>query len=325
VKEDNVTQHLQSFVSTWRNIYGKACKEVAELIHNDQIDILIELTGHTAGNRLDVIAMKPAPIQITYLGYPNTTGLKTVDYFLTDSLVDPPDTIQPFTEKLIRLPNFFLTYMAPPTIPDISPLPASKNGFITFGSFNNLAKIAPQVFSAWCSILRAVPNSRLVMKCKPFASLAVKQRILQQFTQNGIDSSRIDLFPLIQSNFEHLKAYELMDVSLDSWPYAGMTTTFESLLMGVPIVTLKGNCHSHNIGVSLLTHIGLPEWIANSEEAYVQLAVSQANNIDILEKRRSTLRDMLLESGICNCGAFTKNLEDKYREIWIKYIKDNKS
>lgn len=289
VKEDSVTQTLKQFVTKWRNIYGRPCKEVATMIFEDQIDILVELTGHTAGNRLDVVALKPAPIQITYLGYPNTTGLTTVDYRLTDAHADPntsnfhDNNSQKFTETLIRLPYCFLTYTPPTKIPDISPLPYLSNNYITFGSFNNLAKITPQVFALWARILKSVPDSRLVMKCKPFASMIVKQRILRQFAQSGVDSSRIELHSLMQSNYEHLKAYEFMDIALDSWPYAGTTTTCESLLMGVPMITLRGNCHAHNIGVSLLQNVDLSDWIANSEEDYVHIAMRQAKNIEQLK------------------------------------------
>lgn len=253
------------------------------MIHQDQVDILIELTGHTAGNRLDVVAMKPAPIQITYLGYPNTTGLSTVDYRFTDELADPWNTTQRFTEELIRLPKCFLTYTAPQQPPPVSPLPALTNKFITFGSFNNLAKISQPVLMVWSAILRNIPNSRLVMKCKPFASAAVQQRILDQFIANGIDHSRIDLLPLMQRSFDHLKAYELMDISLDSWPYAGTTTTCESLFMGVPVITLRGSCHSHNVGSSLLNQVGLGSWIAQNDHDYVQIAINHAKNFDRLQ------------------------------------------
>ena len=253
------------------------------MIHKDKIDILIELTGHTAGNRLDVVAMKPAPIQITYLGYPNTTGLQSVDYRFVDDCTDPWNTTQQFTEELVRLPKCFLTYTPPQPAPAVAALPAINNKYITFGSFNNLAKISQNVLVVWSTILRNIPNSRFVMKCKPFASTAVQQRILAQFANNGIDSSRIDLMPLMQRNYDHLKAYELIDIALDSWPYAGTTTTCESLFMGVPVITLKGDCHSHCIGVSLLNQVGLTQWIATNDNDYVRIAIQNAKNIERLQ------------------------------------------
>jgi len=325
VKEDNVTLHLKSCVPKWRNIYGIPSSEAAKMIYDDKIDILVELTGHTAGNRLDVVAKKPAPIQITYLGYPNTTGLKRVDYRLTDSVADPVDTQQPFTEELIRLPHCFLSYMVPEDIPAVSPAPVSETNYITFGSFNNLAKITPQVFFLWYKILRQVPNSRIVMKCKPFVSYAVKQRVLNIFARNGIEGSRVELLPLVQNNLEHLNSYNRIDICLDTWPFTGTTTICESLLMGVPVITLRGHCHSHNMAASILQEVSLSEWIANSEEEYLRIAVEMAKKSEYITNLRAKLRDMFLETSICKCEEFTRQLEDTYRELWQQYLYNNKS
>jgi len=323
VKEDLKTQYLRDFSTCWKSVYNKPTEEVAAMIQADKIDILVELTGHTAGNRLDVIAMKPAPIQITYIGYPNTTGLTTVDYRLCDEFTDPLNTSQEFTETLVRLPYCFLTYTPPPNAPPVLGLPALQRNFVTFGSFNNLAKITPQVLNVWATILNSIPNSRLVMKCKPFASQAVQNRILEIFAQKGISSSRIDLLPLMPRNYDHLKAYETMDISLDSWPYSGTTTTCESLYMGVPVISLKGDCHAHNVGLSLLNQVGLTDWIANREEDYVQIAIRESSNLERLQGIRSRLRSNMLESYLCDGTAFTKNLEQTYQKLWEKFVNNH--
>ncbi|MQL80703.1 hypothetical protein Taro_013156 [Colocasia esculenta] len=198
----------------WREIYGIDEKKVAEMVREDKIDILVELTGHTANNKLGMMACRPAPIQATWIGYPNTTGLPTIDYRFTDALADPPDTRQKHVEELIRLPQCFLCYTPSPEAGLVSPTPASANGFVTFGSFNNLAKITPNVLRVWARILCAVPNSRLVVKCKPFCCDSVRQRFLSTLEQLGLESLRVDLLPLILLNHDHMQAYSLMDISI---------------------------------------------------------------------------------------------------------------
>ncbi len=177
VRNDRKTEHLQKLSHSWRTVFGLGSKEVADLIRKDKIDILVELTGHTAGNRLDVMAHKPAPIQVTWIGYPNTTGLPTVDYRFTDDVVDPVDTKQEYIEELVRLPGPFLCYTPPSDAPDVSALPAATNGFITFGSFNNLAKVNDRVLQVWCTILKRVPDSRILIKCKPFACPSIRKKV----------------------------------------------------------------------------------------------------------------------------------------------------
>ncbi|KAH9615509.1 hypothetical protein KSS87_003007 [Heliosperma pusillum] len=240
----------------WRDIYGVDEKKVAEMVREDKVDILVELTGHTANNKLGTLACRPAPLQVTWIGYPNTTGLPTIDYRISDALADPPRTRQKHVEELVRLPNSFLCYTPSPEAGPISESPALGNGFVTFGSFNNLAKITPKVLRVWAKILCAVPNSRLVVKCKPFCCDSIRLRFLSTLEQLGVEPVRVDLLPLILLNHDHMQAYALMDISLDTFPYAGTTTTCESLYMGVPCVTMAGNVHAHNVGVSLLKNVG---------------------------------------------------------------------
>ncbi|KAF3441625.1 hypothetical protein FNV43_RR15540 [Rhamnella rubrinervis] len=303
----------------WRDIYGIDEKKVAVMVREDKVDILVELTGHTANNKLGMMACRPAPVQVTWIGYPNTTGLPTVDYRISDSLADPPDTKQKHVEELVRLPECFLCYTPSPEAGPIAPTPALSNGFITFGSFNNLAKITPKVLQVWARILCAVPNSRLVVKCKPFCCDSVRQRFITTLEQLGLESLRVDLLPLILLNHDHMQAYSLMDISLDTFPYAGTTTTCESLYMGVPCVTMAGSVHAHNVGVSLLGNVGLEHLIAKNEEEYVQLALHLASDITALSNLRMSLRELMSKSPVCDGPKYVLGLESTYRNMWRRY------
>ncbi|KAG2430578.1 hypothetical protein HXX76_010096 [Chlamydomonas incerta] len=260
-KPDSKTARLRAATEAaggvWRDAAALTEAELAEAVRADGVDLLLELTGHTANNRLGVMARRPAPVQATWIGYPNSTGLAAVDYRITDAICDPYDTKQTFVEELVRLPGCFLCYTPAADAPPVSPPPCLHNGYITFGSFNNLAKITPQVLRVWAAILAAVPRSRLVLKNKPFACEAARSHLLRQLAALGVEAWRVDLLPLAPGNAQHLAQYALMDISLDPFPYAGTTTTTESLYMGVPTLTLAGRCHAHNVGVSLLTAVGL--------------------------------------------------------------------
>ncbi|XP_006659697.1 probable UDP-N-acetylglucosamine--peptide N-acetylglucosaminyltransferase SPINDLY [Oryza brachyantha] len=303
----------------WRDIYGIDEKKVASLVREDKVDILVELTGHTANNKLGTMACRPAPIQVTWIGYPNTTGLPTIDYRITDSLADPPNTVQKHVEELVRLPESFLCYSPSPEAGPVCPTPAILNGFITFGSFNNLAKITPKVLQVWAKILCAVPNSRLVVKCKPFCCDNIRQKFLSALQDLGLEPLRVDLLPLIHLNHDHMQAYSLMDISLDTFPYAGTTTTCESLYMGVPCVTMAGSVHAHNVGVSLLTKVGLGRLVAKSEDEYVSLALDLAADVTALQELRMSLRGLMLKSPVCDGENFTGGLESAYRNMWRRY------
>ncbi|CAN1772276.1 Probable UDP-N-acetylglucosamine--peptide N-acetylglucosaminyltransferase SPINDLY [Linum perenne] len=323
VKADAKTNRFKEKVlkkgGMWRDIYGIDEKRVAGLVREDKVDILVELTGHTANNKLGTMACRPAPIQVTWIGYPNTTGLPSIDYRITDSLADPPGTKQKHVEELVRLPESFLCYTPSPEAGVVSAAPAVSNGFVTFGSFNNLAKITPKVLQVWARILCAVPNSRLVVKCKPFCCDSVRQKFLTTLEQLGLEPLRVDLLPLILLNHDHMQAYSLMDISLDTFPYAGTTTTCESLFMGVPCVTMAGAVHAHNVGVSLLSKVGLGHLVAKNEEEYIQLAVNLASDVDALASLRMSLRDLMAKSPLCDGANFILGLESEYRNMWRRY------
>ncbi|KAL2487105.1 putative UDP-N-acetylglucosamine--peptide N-acetylglucosaminyltransferase SPINDLY [Abeliophyllum distichum] len=327
VKADAKTNRFRDRVlkkgGIWRDIFGIDEKKVASMVREDKIDILVELTGHTANNKLGMMASRPAPVQVTWIGYPNTTGLPTIDYRITDALADPPDEKQKHVEELVRLSGSFLCYTPSPEAGPVSPTPALSNGFITFGSFNNLAKITPKVLQVWARILCAIPNSRLIVKCKPFCCDSVRQQFLSTLEQLGLESQRVDLLPLILLNHDHMQAYSLMDISLDTFPYAGTTTTCESLFMGVPCVTMGGLVHAHNVGVSLLTTVGLSNLVGKNEDEYVQLAVQLASDVTALSKLRMELRDLMLNSPLCDGPKFIQGLESTYRNMWRRYCKDD--
>ncbi|KYR02718.1 glycosyltransferase [Tieghemostelium lacteum] len=327
-KEDSTTERIKGYsaIALWRNIVGMSAIDVSEMIKSDQVDILVELSGHTCGNRLDVVLHSPAPLIATYIGYPNTTGLENVNYKFTDLYADPSDTKQKYTETLWRLPNSFLTY-SPPVgyhLNDIPPAPFLKNGYITFGTFNILAKYSDQCLHAWSKILQRMGNSkcRLLLKSKPFACektcKSFKKRLLETFK---INPDQVDLIGLFPQQKDHLQYYSHLDISLDTFPYSGTTTTCESLLMGVPVVTLSGSQHSHNVGKSILSNIGLPELIANNNvDQYIDIAVQLANNTSKLIEYRSSLRSKMISSYLCDNAQFTKNLESAYKSMWSHFI-----
>lgn len=326
VKADAKTHKFKDKVlkkgGLWRDIYGIDENKVASMVRDDKVDILVDLTGHTANNKLGMLACRPAPVQATWIGYPNTTGLPTIDYRITDVLTDPLNTKQKHVEELVRLPECFLCYTPSSEAGPVTPAPALSNGFITFGSFNNLAKITPKVLEVWARILRAVPNSRLVVKCKPFCCDSIRQCFLSTLEQLGVESLCVDLLPLILFNHDHMQAYSLMDISLDTFPYAGTTTTCESLYMGVPCVTMAGSVHAHNVGVSLLSNVGLGHLIAKTEDEYVRIALQLASDVSALSELRTALRERMLKSPLCNGSKFTLGLESAYRNMWHNYCND---
>lgn len=320
---DATTLRLKSSADHWRKIHGMNDQQVIEQIQADRIDILVDLAGHTARGRLRALTAKPAPVQVTYLGYPNTTGVPAVDYRLTDAWADPPGTTERYhTETLVRLPQGFLCYMPSSDAPDVSSPPAEHNGYITFGSFNNLAKVTPQVVSLWASILKAVPGSRLILKCALFDESAMRERYLELFANHDISPDRVDLLPRIDSPAGHLALYDQIDIALDTFPYNGTTTTCEALWMGVPTITLAGDRHVSRVGASLLNQVGLAELIAETPEQYLYIATGLATQIEKLSALRMSLRQRVGESPLCDAKNFASHVEHAYREMWIKWCND---
>jgi len=317
-RPDDVTSRMQSYVNHWVDTDMMSDDQMAKRIFQDQIDILVDICGHFSCNRLPVFARHPAPIQITYLGYPNTTGLSSIQYRLTDSIVDPDERDRFHSEKLIRLPSPFLCYQPLDNSPEISDLPAKNNGYITLGSFNNLAKINDQVVLTWAKILKQLPTAKLFFKARPFADLATCQRVQQRFQNHGISSDRLILKGHVDSIVLHLEAYHTVDLALDPFPYHGTTTTCDALWMGVPVVSLCGDCHASRVGATLLTSIGLTDLIVYSESEYVNKTVKICQNLDLLSSIRHQLRPLMQRSKLIDGKAFTISLEDIYRSLWFQ-------
>ncbi len=317
---DDLTRLLQQLADGWRQIDTLNDQEVAELIRQDQIDILIDLSGHTAGNRILVFARKPAPIQVTYLAYPNTTGLSTMDYRLTDAWADPLGTTEHLhTEELIRLPHGFLCYQPPSNTPPVSELPLLQKGYVTFGCFNNLAKVNLELVGYWCQILDSLPTAKMIIKSKPLADERTRDYLRGLFEQHGINPSRLEFYGNINPYNEHLALYHHIDIALDTFPYHGTTTTCEALWMGIPVITLGGKSHVSRVGVSLLSSVGLQDLIADSPSDYIHKAISLAQNISQLQQLRSNLRGMMQSSTLTNGSLFTKSFENALRTMWQNY------
>jgi predicted O-linked N-acetylglucosamine transferase (SPINDLY family) len=321
---DKTTTRLREKFDTYRDITKLTDKEAADLVEKDEIDILVDLAGHTGNSRIFVLAYKPAPIQVTWLGYPDTTGMSQVDYRITDSIADPPGSEKFYSEKLYNLPDGFLCYGPGETIPPVIPLSATQKGYITFGAFNDSFKINPVVIDMWVRILKATPDSRLVLKCKSGRDVGFRQRYLKQFEKAGISGERIAICGW-KSLTTHLKIYNQIDISLDTYPYNGTTTTCQSLLMGVPVITLVGEAHMSRVSLSILTRLGLEFFAASTPDEYVSKATALAANPEALAKIHAQVRARMAFSPLCNKELFTRNIEQAYRQMWHDYCSSKES
>jgi len=314
---DQLTNEIRQQGDGWVSITGMNDRQVAERIAADRIDILIDLAGHTAGNRLLVFARRPAPVQVTWLGYPNTTGMGAMDYRLTDSIADPPGPADGlYTENLVRLPHGFLCYQCDDAIPAVTAPPSVVSDQVTFGSFNSLPKMNAGVVRIWSRLLESVPDSRLVLKSKALMHEGTRLRCLDEFRRRGISAERLELRGLVPGRPNHLAMYADIDVALDPFPYNGTTTTCEALWMGVPVVTLRGDRHAGRVGASILHHAGVPELVADDVESYADLARTLAADRDRLAKLRNTLRPTLRASELMNTQQFARSLEAAFRNMW---------
>lgn len=323
---DVITDRIRQLSHHWRWIADMTNDDVAAQIFEDRIDILVDLAGHTAGNRLPVFARKPAPVQATWLGYPNTTGLSVIDYRITDAVADPEgETDQYYSETLIRLPHGFLCYAPNWDTPAIAKLPASESGTVTFGSFNNLAKINSRVIAAWSKILDFIPNSRLLLKGKQLSDEFSQKRFFELFSQNGICADRIKMLPTTRNIPEHLNLYSAVDIGLDPFPYNGTTTTCEALWMGVPVISLCGDRHASRVGASILTRIGCKDLITKTEKDYIKKAVELAGNLKRLVRLRAGMRLNVQQSPLCDAESFGREMERTYRSMWQNWCSGNPS
>ncbi len=307
---DAMTARLRALVPVWRDIRALDDAAAAQRIREDGIDVLIDLAGHTRGNRLGVFAQRAAPVQATWIGYPHTTGLDAVDVRLTDAEADPPGPAdRRHSERLVRLPRGFLCY-SPQTSPPVGPPPAARNGFVTFGSFNNAFKISTDCVRLWSALLAAVPGARLLLKSRGLDDPATRAAFGGAFAAAGVDAARLELLGRVPGLEGHLAVYDRVDIALDTTPYNGTTTTCEALWMGVPVLTLTGAVHAARVGTSLLTRVGLDDFIAPSEEAFVRTGAAKAADPEALATLRAGLRDRVDASPLTDGPGFTRALED---------------
>lgn len=313
---DYVTDRLRATAEHWRDIARLNDVAAAELIRADQLDLLVDLAGHTARHRLLVMARRAAPVQATWIGYPNTTGLDAIDYRLTDAVSDPLGATEAWhSEKLVRLPANFSVYQPDTEAPAINVRTVAGDGAVTFGCFNNFAKVTPTVLALWAQLLGSLPDSRLLLKSRGLGDPSVVTRVQAIFSAAGVAPERITFNSAALSVRDHLSLYHGVDIALDPFPYNGTTTTCEALWMGVPIVTLAGRTHAARVGASLLTHVGLPEWIAETPDDYLRVARDAALDTSRLAALRASLREKMRASPLCDAVGFTLTLEETFARI----------
>lgn len=315
--EDSDTRLFQQAVTCWRKIVGLSDEAVADLIRQDEIDILVDLSGHSAGNRLLVFARKPAPIQVTAWGYIGGTGMQAMDVFFADPVVVPPEEKHYYAEEVRYLPNVVGYYFSR-EYPAVKPLPALSANRITFGSFNRLTKVSDEAYQVWARVLLSIPNSRMMLKTGELDDVEVKSQVLQHFIQGGVDPARITL--LGRSSWpDHMAAFGQVDITLDPFPQGGGVTTLEGLMMGVPIVTLRWPTLVGRLSASILTTMGLTDWIAETPEQYIEIACQKAQDLSALADLREKLRSRLTASIIGDSAAYVRAVEHEYRILWQRW------
>ena len=326
---DAVTESLRPRTDEWHDCPGITDADLARTLADDSIDIAIDLTGHFAGNRLGAFARMPAPLLLTWLGYPGTTGLSRIHARVVDSHTDPgSDDNAPPTdreaERLVRLDPCFLCYEPPSTGPaPAERAPSSAGEPFTLGSFNDLKKLSPTTIDLWSRTLAAIPGSRLLLKAQPLDSEAVRTSTLAAFADRGIDPGRIILMGRSETRDEHLAVYHQLDLALDTYPYHGTTTTCESLWMGVPVLSRIGDGpaapHAARVGLSLLTNAGLPNLSAYDDDSFIAKAVELATNPDALAAVRTNLRERFASSPVCDAPAFAARFADMLDNLILEY------
>jgi predicted O-linked N-acetylglucosamine transferase (SPINDLY family) len=318
--EDDLTGLLRRHADVWRDTNAFSDAELAERIREDRADILVDLSLHTGRNRLLVFARKPAPVQATYLSYPGTSGLETMDFRITEPQLDPSVAQEHYSERSIRLPRTYWCFQPPGDAPPVAPPPVLTAGRVTFGCLNQFCKISRPAWDVWCRILQSVPNSRLVLLAPEGSSRDLARQII---SARGVDPKRVDFVGRVFMG-AYLDRHRLIDVALDPFPFTGGTTTCDALWMGVPTVTLRGATAVSRGGASILTNVGLPEMIADTHEQYVEIASKLAGDHDRLSALRSSMRQRMLASPLMDAAHFTDDLEDAYRTMWLNWLASNK-
>lgn len=314
-RTDDLTKRLRAAAGKWVSVVGMSDAAVAERIRGDCLDILVDLSGHGDGGRLLVFARRPAPVQVKWVGgLFNTTGIDVIDYLLSDGVETPPGDERGYTERIVRLPDGYVTYDPPADVPTVGKLPALANGHVTFGCFNNFAKVNDGVIDLWCELMRRLDGSRLILQAKPLGDPPLRARLIEAFEQRGVHRERVEPLGRLP-HAELLATYNRIDIALDPFPYSGGLTTCEALWMGVPVVTLPGPTFAGRHCASHLANVGLADWIAADRDAYVETAVSWASDLPRLAHLREGLRDRVRRSPLCNHPRFARNLEAAFRQM----------
>lgn len=316
--EDARTLELRRKMREWRDVFDLDDDKAATLVRADQIDILVDLSGFTDGKRLGIFARKPAPVQFGWLGYSGTTGLAAMDYILADQWTAPRGSEGEFREQVWRLPDSYICY-GRRSAPPVSELPALRQGHITFGSFNNLAKLSEETLLTWAQILEAIPDSRLILKGSGFTNAPRNKEIAAKLQSVGVNAARFTLLDRVPDRAAHLALYDQIDIGLDPFPYNGTTTTCEALWMGVPVLTKQGSKFVARVGESLMQTIGMPDWVAADREDYVARAARLAADFEGLAAVRSSLRDKFAASPLGDGPRFGQSFEVALREMWQRW------
>lgn len=313
---DHYTLRFQRQADHWRDISRLSDADAAALIRRDEIEILVDLSGHWMRGRLPVFALRPAPIQISFPTYPATSGLLAMDYRIADHWTDPPGLTEHLhSEKLIRLNRCYCCYNIPRPLPRVRRLPALDRGYVTFGSFHRMQKLSSELLRLWAVVLHRVPRSRLLFHHEFAEGRGVapvfRERVVETFARLGVAASRLR-FVGLRHHRAHLDLIGSVDIALDAYPYHGMTITCDCFTMGVPVVTLAGRSHVSRVGVSLLTAMELPDWIAESPERYIEIAVRGAGDVGALARLRRSLRRRMRQSPLTDAPGYLKALEEEY-------------
>jgi predicted O-linked N-acetylglucosamine transferase (SPINDLY family) len=306
---DSNTKMFQEFATKWHDIRKLSYVEVAQLVRDEQITAFVDLSAHSSGNILPVFGIRPAPVQITYCGFPNTTGLKSIDYRITDDICEPSDAEKFHTEKLYKIDGCFLCFTIGDDLPDTNFEPLNDRPII-FGSFNNLSKMTDKTIKLWVEAVNSVANAKFAIKHKYLNDPVLRKLTLEKFEKHGLSADKIVIFEFGKSTNEHLEIYNKIDIALDSFPYNGTTTTCEALYMGVPVITILGDRHVSRVSASLLTAVGLPELVAKDENEFVEISAELARNIEKLTEIKKNLRNNMKNSILMNKKDFTGRFQN---------------
>ena len=321
--KDNLSVKLKSHFTEWREIVVLDDVEVINQIREDGIHILVDLAGHTRKNRLPIFVNKPAPLQVSWAGHLASTGIPEIDYIIGDPHVTPPESKEHFVEKILRLPNIWCSFSKPDfKIEKIETIPALKNGFVTFGCFNNPNKLNEKVINSWAKILNVVPDSRLILKNGLFRYKLLKEKIIYLFKKHHINIDRL-ILEEGSPRKELLETYNKIDIALDPFPYSGGTTSFEAIWMEVPVLTKKGSTFISRSTESINYNSGLSDWVATDENEYIAKAIEFSGNLKLLSETKKNLRQGAHNSPLFNASLFAEHFKDNMWQIWKKYINKN--